>query len=78
MLSSFLYGEDGIDAVCIETQKLDSLKMKKTEFDKSIQIWDWWYENWNPSYTLPEHVEDLKTIRKFRNVFDAEVQKPEA
>ena len=35
-------------------------------------------ENWNPSYTLPEHVEDLKTIRKFRNVFDAEVQKPEA
>ena len=38
MLSSFSYGEDGIDAVCIETQKLDSLKMKKVEFDKSIQI----------------------------------------
>ncbi|KAK2989437.1 hypothetical protein RJ640_018755 [Escallonia rubra] len=27
---------------------------------------------------LPEHVEDLKTIREFRNVFDAEVQKLEA
>ncbi|KAK2997212.1 hypothetical protein RJ639_025783 [Escallonia herrerae] len=35
-------------------------------------------EKWNPNYMLPEHVEDLKTIREFRNVFDAEVQKLEA
>ncbi|KAI8548986.1 hypothetical protein RHMOL_Rhmol07G0316000 [Rhododendron molle] len=73
----FLYGEDGMDAVWIETQRLDSLKMKKTEFDKKFR-----YEiddgNWNPSYMLAEHVEDLKTIREFRNVFDAEVQKLEA
>ena len=27
---------------------------------------------------LPEHVEDLKTIREFQNVFDAEVQKLES
>ncbi|RVW51079.1 DNA-directed RNA polymerase II subunit 1 [Vitis vinifera] len=46
----FLYGEDGMDAVWIETQKLDSLKMKKGS----------------------------ETIREFRNVFDAEVQKLEA
>lgn len=73
----FLYGEDGMDAVWIEYQKLDSLKMKKSEFDNFFQyeIDD---ENWNPSYMLPEHVEDLKTIREFRNVFDAEVQKLEA
>lgn len=73
----FLYGEDGMDAVWIETQRLDSLKMKKYEFDKKFR-----YEiddgNWNPSYMLAEHVEDLKTIREFRNVFDAEVQKLEA
>ncbi|KAI8012893.1 DNA-directed RNA polymerase II subunit 1 [Camellia lanceoleosa] len=73
----FLYGEDGMDAVWIESQKLDSLKMKKSEFDNVFK-----YEiddgNWNPSYMLPEHVEDLKTIREFRNVFDAEVQKLEA
>ncbi|KAH0969208.1 hypothetical protein GBA52_028933 [Prunus armeniaca] len=32
----FLYGEDGMDAVWIESQKLDSLKMKKSEFDKTF------------------------------------------
>ncbi|CBI18915.3 unnamed protein product, partial [Vitis vinifera] len=50
----FLYGEDGMDAVWIETQKLDSLKMKKGEFDRvfKYEIDD---ENWNPSYMLPEH-----------------------
>ncbi|KAI7750930.1 hypothetical protein M8C21_003095 [Ambrosia artemisiifolia] len=73
----FLYGEDGMDAVWIESQKLDSLKIKKKEFDRlyKYEIDD---QNWNPSYMLPEHVEDLKTIREFRNVFDAEVQKLEA
>ncbi|KAH0971040.1 hypothetical protein GBA52_023196 [Prunus armeniaca] len=45
----FLYGEDGMDAVWIESQKLDSLKMKKSEFDKtfSYELDD---ENWNPDY----------------------------
>ncbi|KAL5997271.1 DNA-directed RNA polymerase II subunit rpb1 [Asimina triloba] len=73
----FLYGEDGMDAVWIETQKLDSLKIRKKEFDEVFK-----YElddpHWNPCYMLPEHVEDLKTIQEFRSVFDAEVQKLEA
>ncbi|XXG40386.1 hypothetical protein AAC387_Pa01g1116 [Persea americana] len=73
----FLYGEDGMDAVWIESQKLDSLKMKKKEF-AGVYRYEIDDENWNPSYILPEHVEDLKTIREFRNVFDAEVQKLEA
>ncbi|KAK4368173.1 hypothetical protein RND71_011965 [Anisodus tanguticus] len=73
----FLYGEDGMDAVWIETQKLDSLKAKKTAFDDmyAYEIDD---PNWNPSYMLPEAVEDLKGIREIRSVFDAEVQKLEA
>nr|CAD1830564.1 unnamed protein product [Ananas comosus var. bracteatus] len=73
----FLYGEDGMDAVWIESQKLDSLKMKKSEFDNvfTYEIDD---PNWNPSYMLPEHVDDLKSIKEFRNVFEAEVQKLEA
>jgi DNA-directed RNA polymerase II subunit RPB1 len=29
----FLYGEDGMDAVWFEEQNLDSLKMKKDDFD---------------------------------------------
>ncbi|MBA0819442.1 hypothetical protein Gohar_019463, partial [Gossypium harknessii] len=73
----FLYGEDGMDAVWIESQKLDSLKMKKTEFDRVFRykIDD---ENWNPtSYMLPEHIEDLRTIQELRDVFDAEVNKLE-
>jgi len=73
----FLYGEDGMDAVWIESQKLDSLKMKKKEFE-NVYKYELDQENWNPSYMLPEHVEDLKTIREFQNVFDAEVQKLES
>ncbi|KAJ9703826.1 hypothetical protein PVL29_005200 [Vitis rotundifolia] len=73
----FLYGEDGMDAVWIESQKLESLKMKGLEFDRAFryEIDD---ENWNPNYMFREHAEDLKTIQEFRNVFDAEVQKLEA
>ncbi|CAN0918886.1 DNA-directed RNA polymerase II subunit RPB1 [Linum grandiflorum] len=72
----FLYGEDGMDAVWIESQKLDSLKMKQAEFHRvyRYEIDD---ENWNPNYMLPEHVEDLKNIRELRDVFDAEVAKLE-
>ncbi|WZZ46459.1 hypothetical protein YC2023_042718 [Brassica napus] len=73
----FLYGEDGMDAVWIESQKLDSLKMKKAEFDRTFkyEIDD---ENWNPTYLSDEHLEDLKGIRELRDVFDAEYQKLEA
>ncbi|KAL0450353.1 UNVERIFIED_CONTAM: DNA-directed RNA polymerase II subunit RPB1 [Sesamum latifolium] len=73
----FLYGEDGMDAVWIESQPLESLKLKKADFNDMYR-----YEidnpNWNPNYMLPEAVEDLKTIREIRSVFDAEVQKLEA
>ncbi|KAL0650673.1 hypothetical protein Bca4012_093364 [Brassica carinata] len=62
----FLYGEDGMDAVWIESQKLDSLKMKKAEFDRTFkyEIDD---ENWNPTYLSDEHLEDLKGIRELRD-----------
>ncbi|XP_004512182.1 DNA-directed RNA polymerase II subunit RPB1 [Cicer arietinum] len=73
----FLYGEDGMDAVWIETQKLDSLKMKKADFDRAFR-YEFDDENWKPTYMLEEPVEDLKTIREFRNVFEAEVQKLDA
>ncbi|CAO2141859.1 unnamed protein product [Urochloa humidicola] len=73
----FLYGEDGMDAVWIEEQKLDSLQMKKDEFDNSFR-YELDDENWRPNYLLPAHVEDLRTITEFRNVFEAEVKKLEA
>ncbi|KAB1201777.1 DNA-directed RNA polymerase II subunit 1 [Morella rubra] len=73
----FLYGEDGMDAVWIESQRLDSLKMKKLEFERVFR-YEFDDEHWNPDYMMQEHIEDLKTIREFRNVFDAEVQKLEA
>ncbi|KAK8569281.1 hypothetical protein V6N13_107121 [Hibiscus sabdariffa] len=52
--------------------------MKKLEFDRvfSYNIDD---ECWNStSYMLPEHIEDLRTIQEFCDVFDAEVNKLEA
>ncbi|KAH9322486.1 hypothetical protein KI387_017125 [Taxus chinensis] len=73
----FLYGEDGIDAVWIESQKLDSLKMNKKEFE-NVYKFEIDQENWNPSYMLPEQVDDLKTIREFQKVLDAEFQKLES
>ncbi|CAO2828701.1 unnamed protein product [Amaranthus hypochondriacus] len=72
----FLYGEDGMDAVWIESQKLDSLRMKKLEFDATYR-YEFDAENWEPDYMLKEHVDDLKTICEFCNVFDAEVQQLE-
>ncbi|PHU16271.1 hypothetical protein BC332_17476 [Capsicum chinense] len=73
----FLYGEDGIDSVWIETQKLDSLKAKRSTFD-ALYVYEIDDPNWNPSYMLPETVKDLKSIWEICSVFDAEVQKLEA
>ncbi|VFR02519.1 unnamed protein product [Cuscuta campestris] len=73
----FLYGEDGMDSVWIETQKLESLKVKKSTFDDMYK-----YEiddpNWNPNYMSPDAIDDLRLIREIRSVFDAEVQKLES
>ncbi|KAG9143347.1 hypothetical protein Leryth_022599 [Lithospermum erythrorhizon] len=70
----FLYGEDGMDAVWIESQPLESLKLKKDDFERKYK-----YEiddiRWTPDYMSPEAVEDLKTIREIRSVFDAELKK---
>ncbi|KAH9322467.1 hypothetical protein KI387_017106, partial [Taxus chinensis] len=70
----FLYGEDGLDVVWIEHQKLDSLKLRKREFE-SMYKYELDQENWNPSYMLAEHVQELKTIKEFGSVFDAELTK---
>ncbi|KAK3025186.1 hypothetical protein RJ639_043072 [Escallonia herrerae] len=49
-------------------------KLAKAEVNKVFR-YELDDEKWNPNYMFLEHVEDLKTIREFRNVFDAEVQK---
>ncbi|CAH9094797.1 unnamed protein product [Cuscuta epithymum] len=73
----FLYGEDGMDSVWIETQRLESLKVDKLKFDDMYK-----YEiddpNWNPNYMIPDAIDDLRLIREIRSVFDAEVQKLES
>ncbi|GFP88230.1 DNA-directed RNA polymerase ii subunit 1 [Phtheirospermum japonicum] len=73
----FLYGEDGMDAVLIESQPLESLKMKKSDFD-DVYRYELDNPSWSPDYILPEDIEDLKTLREIRSVFDAEVRKLEA
>ena len=65
----FLYGEDGMDAVCIEEHNLDSLKMKKDEFD-TVFRYELDDENWRPNYLLPAHFDDLKAISEFRTVLE--------
>ncbi len=73
----FLYGEDGMDSVWIEYQKVDSLKMKKKEFDR-VYKFEIDRDDWAPDYMSVEAAEDIKTIQEIRNVFDAEVSKLEA
>ncbi|CAM6128982.1 unnamed protein product [Calypogeia fissa] len=73
----FLYGEDGMDSVWIESQKVDSLKMRKKDFNNKYKF-EIDTEDWNPDYMTTDAADDLKTIQEFRNVFDAEVQKLEA
>ncbi|EPS67076.1 hypothetical protein M569_07699, partial [Genlisea aurea] len=72
----FLYGEDGMDAVWIESQPLESLKLKKSDFNDMYRF-EFDDPNWNPNYMLPEAIEDVKIIHEVRSVFDAEVQKLE-
>ncbi|KAI4986177.1 hypothetical protein ZWY2020_018807 [Hordeum vulgare] len=73
----FLYGEDGMDAVWIEPQKLDSLGMKKAEFDNVFR-YELDDENWRPTYMSPEEADDLKSNRDITTVFEVEFQKLEA
>jgi hypothetical protein len=51
--------------------------MKKGEFD-DVFCYELDDENRRPTHILPEHVDHLKTIREFINVFEEEVQKLEA
>ncbi|KAH7850342.1 hypothetical protein Vadar_031346 [Vaccinium darrowii] len=72
----FLYGEDGMDAVWVESQQLDTLKMKKSDFDATYR-YEFDDENWKPNYIASGYNEDLKMIPEICNVFDAEFQKVE-
>ncbi|CAM6103694.1 unnamed protein product [Calypogeia fissa] len=71
----FLYGEDGMDSVWIERQKVDSLNMRKKDFNNKYKF-EIDSEDWNPDYMTTDAADNLKMIQEFRNVFDAEVQKP--
>jgi hypothetical protein len=51
--------------------------MKKSEFN-DVFHYELDDENRRPTYELPEHVEHLKTIHEFINVFEGEAQKLEA
>ncbi|MED6215213.1 DNA-directed RNA polymerase II subunit rpb1, partial [Stylosanthes scabra] len=52
---------------------LDSLKMKKSGFDRAFR-YEFDNENWNPTYMLEGPVEDMKTSIELRDLFDAEVE----
>eukprot|EP00897_Mesotaenium_endlicherianum_P002261 jgi/Mesen1/2062/ME000150S01157 len=72
----FLYGEDGMDAVWIESQKLDSLKMDRKRLHKMFKF-ELEDEGWRPSYLSPNMVSDITNIEEFKVVLDAEVKQIE-
>eukprot|EP00271_Cylindrocystis_brebissonii_P003385 TRINITY_DN1429_c0_g6_i1.p1 TRINITY_DN1429_c0_g6~~TRINITY_DN1429_c0_g6_i1.p1 ORF type:complete len:1954 (-),score=319.86 TRINITY_DN1429_c0_g6_i1:2079-7940(-) len=68
----FLYGEDGMDAVWIESQKLDSLRISKAKFfDKyRFELDD---PHWQPDYFPAQFVEDIRNVPEFMAVLNCEV-----
>ncbi|CAI9115645.1 OLC1v1016609C1 [Oldenlandia corymbosa var. corymbosa] len=58
----FLYGEDGMDSVWVESQKLESLNVKKPDFDSRFKF-ELDDKDWDPDYMFPEKVEKLETDR---------------
>ncbi|CAI9097414.1 OLC1v1033836C1 [Oldenlandia corymbosa var. corymbosa] len=70
----FLYGEDGMDAVWVESQKLDSLTLSNPEFDSMFKF-ELANIDWNPDYISAEAANDLKFSAEIRDLCDLEVQK---
>eukprot|EP00850_Spirogloea_muscicola_P018640 SM000173S03009 [mRNA] locus=s173:142606:150701:- [translate_table: standard] len=72
----FLYGEDGMDAVWIESQTVDSIRIDRKKFDRLYRF-ELDSPNWNPSYLPTEYAEDMKNVPELRLVLDAEVRQLE-
>ena len=73
----FLYGEDGMDAVWIEQQKLDSMKMSRSKLEK-VYAYELDDENWDPvSYMPAEAAEEIRSLPALQFVLQAEMQQVE-
>ncbi|CAI5984210.1 unnamed protein product [Closterium sp. NIES-65] len=71
----FLYGEDGMDAVWIESQKLDSMKMDKKKLLRTYAYEvDEQGDAWDPTDYMPAAAaEEIRSIEALRFVLRAEM-----
>lgn len=73
----FLYGEDGMDAVWIEQQKLDTMKMSKEKLEK-VFAYEVEQENWDPTDYMPaEAAREIRDLPALQFVLQAEMQQIE-
>jgi DNA-directed RNA polymerase II subunit RPB1 len=70
----FLYGEDGMDGVWIEDQKLDLMTYDSKSFDKTFKH-DYQTEDYGIGWLPNEVLSEIKTNREQQEVLDAEYKK---
>ncbi len=69
----FVYGEDGLDGVWVEHQRLDSLRMSKAEFDKTYRFQVG--PDFGEGYMDPEIVDDIKGNPAHIDILEREFEK---
>ena len=67
----FLYGEDGMDATCIEEQFLDFLRMKERDF-KAMYFYDFEDPGFDPDYLEPDMLEAIRGSLEARQMLQDE------
>lgn len=67
----FLYGEDGMDACFIESQKLDHLRADKKQLDKMYK-YDYDKVAWNPDFLAEEVVQSINTSPEMQEKLNSE------
>ena len=69
----FLYGEDGMDGIWIESQKLDHLRMSKKDFEETF-VFECNQPHWQPEYLDSSVVEEMKVKADVRALLDEEIR----
>ena len=68
----FLYGEDGMEACYIESQKIDHLRSNRRNLDNMYK-YDYDRVYWNPDFLHADVIHDITTVQDVQDELDAEL-----
>ena len=67
----FLYGEDGMDATAVESQKVDTLRLSNAQFEAKFRV-DPDVPGWNDGWLSDERAEAISRDQEKRQLLDLE------